>query len=514
MKKFPISLILILITSYCLSQSSIDSKRDYQWVMGASDQPVFNSGGSMLDFNFNPPDTSFNLLAPGFNMYCDNSNICDTSGLFILATNGAQVIGRNNCLLPNGDSLSYGPFTDNWGNHIVRGSMILPLPGSESLYYIFHQNGGYLSCGLAIPELYYSIVDMRLNNGIGKVTAKNMRILNDTLVPSFAACRHANGRDWWLVVPSYNNKSYFICLFTPKGIISVIKQEIGLPTYEPPFFLTFTQCFSLDGSRYVISAKSPDFLNPGGHYWVKVFDFDRCNGILSNVRVYEEQTSKENTYTCVLSPSGKYLYTSNDSLTFQFDLDVPDFGSTKQVVAAYDGYMDSICGSFRPILSGISQLGPDGKIYQDANNTPYLHVIENPDAAGIACNVIQRKIRLPRFTCYAIPYYPNFRLGPLVGSGCDTLNLGGIDKPSTDQAFLQLYPNPANQYLSVQLKGVNSNKNFTVTILNALGKEVLDMNNLHPSEKVNVSKLPDGIYLLTLMLPDHNTLTSRFVVAH
>ena len=71
-----------------------------------------------------------------------------------------------------------------------------------------------------------------------------------------------------------------------------------------------------------------------------------------------------------------------------------------------------------------AQLAPDGKIYIcTAFSTPLLHVIEYPNRKGVACQVHQRAIHLPNYNDYSIPNFPNFRLGPVDGSACDTLGL-------------------------------------------------------------------------------------------
>jgi hypothetical protein len=72
------------------------------------------------------------------------------------------------------------------------------------------------------------------------------------------------------------------------------------------------------------------------------------------------------------------------------------------------------------------QHGPDGKIYIWAGDTHYMHVIEFPDRKGIDCTVRQRAIELPSEVFGANIYYPNYRLGPIDGSICDSLGIDNI----------------------------------------------------------------------------------------
>jgi hypothetical protein len=52
-----------------------------------------------------------------------------------------------------------------------------------------------------------------------------------------------------------------------------------------------------------------------------------------------------------------------------------------------------------------------------------LHVIHSPDEPGEACQYQQHGITLPTYNSKSIPNHPNYRLGPLDGSPCDTLGL-------------------------------------------------------------------------------------------
>ena len=56
------------------------------------------------------------------------------------------------------------------------------------------------------------------------------------------------------------------------------------------------------------------------------------------------------------------------------------------------------------------------------DGTYMLHVINQPDSFGLACDVQQHAVTLPGpGGNMAVPTFPNYNLGPLVGSPCDTL---------------------------------------------------------------------------------------------
>jgi PKD repeat protein len=55
------------------------------------------------------------------------------------------------------------------------------------------------------------------------------------------------------------------------------------------------------------------------------------------------------------------------------------------------------------------------------NGVAYLHVINEPDSLGLACEVCQHCVELPSVNSFSMPNFPNYRLGHLEGSPCDTL---------------------------------------------------------------------------------------------
>jgi hypothetical protein len=71
---------------------------------------------------------------------------------------------------------------------------------------------------------------------------------------------------------------------------------------------------------------------------------------------------------------------------------------------------------------------PDGRIYivPPAGSSEFIHVIEHPNLPGKACKFQQHSINLTKPNGRSSPNLPNYRLGPIDGSDCDTLNLNNI----------------------------------------------------------------------------------------
>ncbi len=377
-------------------------------------------GGTEINFNNTPPTITY--TSQQVNLDLTNGSICGQDGNLLFYTNGMYVADANHQIMPNGDSLNPGDlfdYYDGYGYRLAQGALILPKPGTTNIYYIIHEkliwdNNYFDICN----GLYYTIVDMSLNSGLGDVTLKNVSILNDSLDPGcITATRHANGRDWWILIPEFLHNNYYIYLICPDGIILKEIQSIGTSS----FMMELGQaCFSPDGQRYVRYAAT----DIGLPYRLEVFDFNRCTGTLSN---YKDLWYIDSAWTAgvAISPNSRYMYVSAEFRIDQYDLQAEDISASKQTVAVYDGFIDPLfpLGSTHFYLE---QLAPDGKIYISATNgVRYLHVINHPDLPGIECDVQQHAIQLNTFNSMSLPNFPNFRLGPMACSVCDTLGLGG-----------------------------------------------------------------------------------------
>src|SRR5690606_29805251 len=118
-------------------------------------------------------------------------------------------------------------------------------------------------------------------------------------------------------------------------------------------------------------------------------------------------------------PNSKYLYGSSGRYLYQIDASSNQPDTTLTTVAVWDGFH---CPNPPwSTLFFVMQLAQDGKIYSaPGSSTCAMHSIESPDSTGLACNVQQHSLILPSKNIGTLPNHPNYNLGPLIGSGCDT----------------------------------------------------------------------------------------------
>lgn len=71
-------------------------------------------------------------------------------------------------------------------------------------------------------------------------------------------------------------------------------------------------------------------------------------------------------------------------------------------------------------------------------------------------------------------------------------NVGLNDDEAEDQ--FEVYPNPVNEMLYVKTE---AERNSTIRIYNVHGKKLMEVSVTDQVEKINVSQLPSGIYLIS-----------------
>lgn len=404
-------------------------------------------GGTNVDFN---DDTIITYrVSRSINFAKANcASICDSTGQLIIYTNGCFITNKENNMMENGDSLNVGEVfnlkcgEDGFGyTSGAQSSLILPLPETNK-YFIFHKRIFLFNNPFDVKslDLLYSVIDMNENGGLGKVIEKNSILMQDSFsFGEMTAVRHANGLDWWLVSPGDRNNKYFIFLFTHEGIALSHTQEIGDSTLEAGE--GGGQClFSPDGSKYIR-------FNP--HNKVRMFDFDRNTGWLSNYTHINVDFGDIEPFAggCLISPSSQYLYISAQRDLYQMDLWADNIEASQVLVGTYDGYADPLAANF-----GRGLLGPDCKLYLfPGNSTRVIHIIHNPNEPGLACNFEQHALHTPTYHGATFPNLPDFRLGA-VGtpvSPCEGYTVPVREAWLPVLPALSVYPNPAHAYLNI-----------------------------------------------------------------
>ena len=476
---------LLLVNEKITAQQGINNN----WLMGYSSWGGTPFGQTKIDFYNVTPTFTYDSIEMDFRH--THGNISDQSGNMMFYTNGYYLADATNDTMQNGSGLNPGAYANfaSDGFAIPQGALIIPKPSSNSLYYMFHGSvdnypGGN---GSRAYQLYLTTIDMSLNGGLGAVTTKNVQIIIDTLnCGKIAATKHANGRDWWVMVHRVNSNKFYKLLVTPTAILGPYSQNIGVVRQWD----AGQAWFSPDGKKYAYY-----YVNGG----LDIFDFDRCNGTLSNA--VHVTLPFENGYNVgmAISPGSNALYVSNTQHVYQFDLTAANIAASQLTVATYDSFVSVFPGfpNGFATLFGLSALAPDGKIYiTTGNGTIHMHTIDNPDVIGMGCNVNQHSVQLQSVYFNTLPNHPNYFLG--CDTTCTTCLVGLPDFPEGEALTVRAFPNPSNgnftlQFLVQKISG-------EMEIYDVMGNLVLKEYVAPWSQykRVNIDGLAKGIYLCKL----------------
>ena len=340
--------------------------------------------------------------------------------------------------------------------------------------------------------VYYSIFNSQLGKN-GEIITKNEKIIQDSIgVGRISAVKHGNGRDWWVHLRKEDNTHIWL-LLDDENLKESHRQKFG----EKLINGLGQSVFSPDGKTYV----ECNSVTKSTGEDIDIYDFNRCDGLLSDHRkIHFDSISW---CGCAISPNSQYLYFSNGLHILQYDLYASDIKATETIVANLEYFVD-----FTRVYFYLMQLAPDGKIYVNSTGgCRYMHTIENPDEKGIACNVKQRSIKLFTYNKESIPNHPNYRLGALKGSPCDSL--GSVAVQELKEEDFKIFPNPASDILNIELP--LSMPNATILLRDIQGR-LLKSRAAKGDSQIDISDLYNGLIFVEIWVEKQRIATKKVII--
>ncbi|MBT8194929.1 MAG: T9SS type A sorting domain-containing protein, partial [Bacteroidia bacterium] len=244
---------------------------------------------------------------------------------------------------------------------------------------------------------------------------------------------------------------------------------------------------------------------------------DRCTGAITlNRNIFPEQLSNFSRFFWegAYSPNGDIFYVSTTEFVNQDTAYLIQYNLLDTNIALSADTLDAFVN---PIGTGAVRLAPDGKVYfsrayqcnafpscapyPDSVRNVYnenLSVINQPDSLGAACDYQPFSFYLGgKRSYYGLPNNPNYELGPLVGSACDTITSVGLEPSKTNFSFF-LYPNPAFNQATLNIQTLKPNKKATLSIFNNIGALLLQKEITLQTQSIDVEDLPAGIYYIQI----------------
>jgi hypothetical protein len=477
----------ILLLSFSLNAQI---KFDYNWMFGYQNSEIPNIyDGVNIDFNTTPSDTT--PVDMPFPIYLSNATMSDEQGNLLFYTNGCFVANRNHEIMMNGDSINPGDLHDFSCYRGYSGGkqnmVVIPIPNQSNKYYLFHKSSTFDDVLVIYSNrLYFTLIDMTLDNGLGGVVEKNSIMLEDTLrAGEMTAIKHTNGEDWWLVLGKDETNQFIKYLISGDTIEGPFFQGIGLPVSDEGS-ASGQIIFSPDGTKFARYNKIDH---------VYLYDFDRSTGLFSNFQhIFVDSTISSG--GCAISSNSRFLYVTTVLELFQFDLEADNIEESKVLIDVYDGYV-----SMFPTPFNRMQLAPDCRIFMNSQNAvDVLHVINNPNEKGVACNFEQHSFPLPTPHQFSMPHFPYYRMDtdyPICDSSL-VVSSTEVFRGQPKQE-MRVFPNPAREEVTVVFDEVLQT-NMEVRIYNMMGQLVHQKLVEKGMYQANIlmPKMPKGMYCLKL----------------
>lgn len=275
---------------------------------------------------------------------------------------------------------------------------VVPFNDGTQRFYIFHafpetgmlvsrQTGLQTRCSVygqvnnVTSGLRYSILDMSANGGKGALTTRN-QYLQGNLIDRIALVKHANGRDTWLVLHSWDSNTFISRQVSSTGIGPAVLSNAG-PVINGDHSRSIGEIDASPDGKTIAATST-------GSSLLELYSFDAASGQVSN---YRSVAVPGQPGSVCFSPDNTKLYVgSAETITcgyrsrlFQVNLTEPDL--QKSLFPVYDGDgTEQINTQMQRAIDGRIYLA--GRLVSDAAGTrSSLFRIEYPNQPRNACVV-------------------------------------------------------------------------------------------------------------------------------
>lgn len=372
-----VSLFFMLVCNLLIAQNQNNT-----WLFGTFLGMKFNAGKMTV-----LKDKASNMYASSACASISNPN----TGNLLFYTNGNNVWDKNNQQMPNGDlslNIGFSPFC-------------LIVPASTNSYFIFYTNQS--------DQIYYALVDMKLNNGNGDLLYKD-KLLAGEMDLQFTAVKMFNDQGHWLITHKKGTNQFHSYAITRNQISAtpVISAQ-GSSTFQNTSFYYGKMITDLRGTKLAYTFYDSDINNSLGCVTEEFLIDKKCGTLTLHKQVLNDfrNTFPRMSFICYDS-SAKFLYTSyymssDQSSLYQYNMQQNNPGESKVLL------------STSAEIIGNMQLGGDGKIYvassENRTYTSRVSIIAKPWLSGAACQFQQNVLQLssaPFLGSIGVEHFPTF----------------------------------------------------------------------------------------------------------
>jgi len=454
----------------------------------------------------------------------------DKEGQLLGYFNGLTLYGSDNLPIRYGEE--FGMRTDicrraaavNSNCSPIYAGLFLPISNDREFILITSSYELEGTSGFRLPKVYdrgfqldeYSseilVTKLRLNEE-GKLEVdpdyKEVPIMTGFFRLELTACKHANGKDWWILAFDRIGGQSYSVLLTEKGEISI--KEFRYPGENATYNASGSGgVFSADGSKYAklhYRNTYDEANNLAMPSRIEIMDFNRCTGELGGSYYRTEvpiDVDYWSTGQLVFSQSGRFLYYANSKYILQYDLEETDYFDKGDTIATTNGLFWRDIPSIPNMMPYIWRL-PNGTMAVPWANGGSMHIIKEPDKKGKDCNFIYNYLEVPDnpynpespfpIFFWSAPWWPDYRM-PALDRVCDEAPGGG-----EVEDCMQVMPNPFN--LEVILRCLEEDRGSAarrVEVYNILGQVIYQgsLQDAQQERRIDTFSWPSATYMVVL----------------
>lgn len=283
-----------------------------------------------------------------------------TTGQLLFYTDGATVWNRYHQVMVNGSGL-------NGDRTTSQSAVIVPKPGNPFVFYIFspaaHRTNNLRDRCLC---LYYSVVDLQLQEGAGEVVEKNKLLVAD-ITEHLTAVERCGGDGYWVVVRKHGSRYFNSFLVDRNGVAATpVVSDAGLPLNAPG--TAGHMQISPRADRLIISS-----MDGSSH----LYDFDNGQGYVSAGMELKTLDSNGIHYGAAFSPASNHCFVAvtDRSMAIARIYQFATRGTATEINAS-----QSVIATMPNVVSGVPmQTAMDGRIYVGVPGSRKIGVIHRPN---------------------------------------------------------------------------------------------------------------------------------------
>lgn len=361
----------IITVFLCCVNLSLSAQHEYDnWYFGRRCGIRFVNGIPEID-------TSNNVISYEWSACMSNR----FTGKLLFYTNGRTVWNSKHSIMDNGSNITYHQRL-SYSSY----PLIIPNPADTNQYYIISKS---------VDSITYSVVDISLNGGLGKVVSYNNYLFKGSYA-DMTAVRHGTENAYWLISRHHNS-----------GLDTFSCFKISVTGISNPVFNIFKNSNSYPG--LIFSNRTGDQLLRYNYFGsiISIYTFNKICGEMSDPYLLNLEKYGQIQNGLAFSGNNKFLY-------------IPFQGQTSRIVQVNEDYsvFNTVAETDKYHFEDI-ELGPNNKIYiTTAENSrgpiSVIDVIEYPDKEAPACGFKSNVLVMPRYRNinYQFPEFINDTLEP------------------------------------------------------------------------------------------------------